>query len=205
MCCWSRLTKEDGTVHPGLRYVGSCSVRRIPVPAGAAQPPIAQSALACHGHDSDHTLTPGIPSNPRMQLTTAMATVRHLSGQLDRGAHTILSDDLRALPPTPEEHTERNGCLTDALPPVHHTIFPQLLVTPNWPPVMLVHGSEDSVVPADSSRAMYAHLCAAGVETVLRIAEGSEHAFDLKGGAEETFGELFDDAVEFLHDALVYA
>jgi hypothetical protein len=35
--------------------------------------------------------------------------------------------------------------------------------------------------------------------------EGSEHSFDLKKGAEAPFGELFDEAVEFLRDALAHA
>ena len=112
------------------------------------------------------------------------------------GAHEpSLSSALRALFPAAE--------LADALPPAHRDIFPQLLVTPDWPPVMLVHGSEDSAVPADSSRAMHARLCAAKVESVLRIAEGSEHSFDLKKSAEADFGELFDEVVEFLRAAVV--
>jgi acetyl esterase/lipase len=171
-------------------------------PASAAQPPTAQSALAYHGSDSP---TPGIPSNPRMQLARLWL---QQGTYLDywTGAHEpSLSDDLRALLPAPEEHAERDARLAATLPPAHHAIFPQLLVTLDWPPVMLIHGSEDSAVPADSSRAMYARLCAAEVETVLRIAEGSEHSFDLKKGAEAPFGELFDEAVEFLRVGLVHA
>jgi acetyl esterase/lipase len=122
-----------------------------------------------------------------------MATARHLSGQLTGAHRTLLSDDLHALLPVPEEHTEYDACLADALPPVHHAIFPQLLVTPKWLPVILVHGSEDSVAaPAESSVVMYARLCAAEVETVLRIVDGSEHSFGVKGGAEEPFDQLFD-------------
>ena len=159
-------------------------------PASALLPPIAQSALAYHG--SDHP-TPGIPSNPRMQLARLWL---QQGTYLDywTGAHEpSLSSALRALLPAPNtEHLE------DAVPPAHRAIFPQLLVTPDWPPVIHVHGSEDSAVPADSSRAMHARLCAAKVESVLRIAEGSEHSFDLKKSAEAAFGELFDEVVEFL-------
>lgn len=171
-------------------------------PASASLPPTAQSALAYHGHDSP---TPGIPSNARMQLARLWL---QQGTYLDywTGAHEpSLSDALRDLLPPSEKHTERDARLADALPPDHRAIFPQLHVTPDWPPVMLVHGSEDSAVPADSSRAMFARLCAVEVETVLRIAEGSEHSFDLKVGAEETFGGLFDELVEFLRTALVQA
>jgi acetyl esterase/lipase len=122
------------------------------------------------------------------------------------GAHApSLSDELRALLPASEKLMERDASLAAALSSGYRAIFPQLLVTPDWPPVMLVHGSEDSAVPADSSRAMFARLCDANVEAVLRIVEGSEHSFDLKRGAEATFGELFDEAVEFLRAALVCA
>lgn len=161
-------------------------------PASALLPPTAQSTLAYHGPDHP---TPGIPSNPRMQLARLWL---QQGTYLDywTGAHVpSLSGSLRAHLPAPE--------FADALPPEHRAIFPQLLVTPDWPPVMLVHGSEDSAVPADSSRAMYARLCDAKVEAVLRIAEGSEHSFDLKKGAEAAFGELFDEVVGFLRAAVV--
>ena len=171
-------------------------------PASAALAPIAQSPPACYGRDS---ATPGLPSNPRMQLARLWLQI---GTYLDywTGAHApSLSDALRALLSAYEERTERDVCLAAALPPAHHAIFPQLLVTPDWPCVFLIHGSEDSAVHADSSRAMHARLRAAQVETVLRIADGYEHSFDLKHGAEATFGGLFDSAVEFLRAALVDA
>jgi acetyl esterase/lipase len=69
---------------------------------------------------------------------------------------------------------------------------------------MLVHGSEDTAVPTDGSRVMHALLRAAEVEGVLRIVEGAEHAFDIKGDdVEATYGKLFDESVEFLRAALV--
>jgi len=168
-------------------------------PESAAQAPAAQAPPAYHGRDS---ATPGLPSNPRMPLARLWL---QLGTYLDywTGAHApSLSDALRALLPVGEE---RDARLAAALPPAEHAIFPQLLVTPDWPRVLLVHGSEDSAVPADSSRAMHARLRAAKVETVLHIVDGSEHSFDLKDGAEKTFGGLFDEAVEFLRAALVDA
>src|SRR5258708_38414178 len=39
-----------------------------------------------------------------------------------------------------------------------HAIFPQLLVTPKCPPVLLIHGSKDTAVLTQSSRAMHTHL-----------------------------------------------
>ena len=51
------------------------------------------------------------------------------------------------------------------------------------------------------------HTCLRGakVETVLRIADCSEHSFDVKDGSEATFGGQFDEEVEFLCSALVNA
>ncbi|KAI9443567.1 alpha/beta-hydrolase [Lactarius indigo] len=166
-------------------------------PASAALPPAAQSPPTYHARDSG---TPGLPSNPRMQLARLWL---QLGTYLDywTGAHapSSLSDTLRPLLPAGQER------FAAALPPAQRAIFPQLLVTPDWPRVLLIHGSEDSAVPADSSRAIHARLQAAKVETVLRIVEGSEHSFDLKDSAEATFGGLFDEAVEFLRTALVDA
>ncbi|KAN0135272.1 hypothetical protein V8E53_006837 [Lactarius tabidus] len=146
-------------------------------------------------HDSDDTPTPSIPPNA---ARTAMATARHLPGLLDRSAHTLLSDDLRVLLPALEEHTERDARLADVLPPVHQAIFRNFSLLPIGSP-------SSAAVPADSSMAMYARLRAVEVETVLRIAEGSEPSFDLKGGAEEDFSGLFDEAVEFPLAALGHA
>ncbi|KAH8977913.1 Alpha/Beta hydrolase protein [Lactarius hatsudake] len=173
-------------------------------PGSAAQAPTAQSTPTFHGRDS---ATPGLPSNPRMPLARLWL---QLGTYLDywTGLHTpSLSDTLRTLLPAgSEEHAEIDARLAAALPPADRAIFPQLLVTPDWPPVLHIHGSEDSAVPADSSRAIHARLLAAKVETVLRIVDGSEHAFDHKeDSAEATFGGLFDEAVEFLRAALVDA
>ena len=70
---------------------------------------------------------------------------------------------------------------------------------------MLVHGSEDTVLPADGSRTMHAPLRAAEVESVLRIVNKVVHAFDLRSDVEAKFGKLFDESVEFLRSALVNA
>jgi acetyl esterase/lipase len=159
-------------------------------PASTKLAPIAQSPGKFHGPDSP---TPGYPATPRMQLG-------HLYFQLG----TYLDYWTGEHEPSLSEALRDNPRPADALPPAHRAIFPQLLVTPDWPRVMLVHGSEDIAVPIDGSRVMHALLRAAEVESVLRIVEGAEHAFDLKGDdAEARFGRLFDESVEFLRAALV--
>ncbi|KAI0246271.1 Alpha/Beta hydrolase protein [Lactifluus subvellereus] len=171
-------------------------------PKSASQAPIAQSQPAFFGPDSP---TPGMPSNPRMKVARLWL---QLGVFLDywTGLHEpSISATLREL--LTEEREEDASAMMDArlrraLPPSAHPILPQLLVSPEWPPVMLIHGSDDSAVPAQSSRAMHARLLDAKVVTTFRIMDGSGHSFDLKNGAEEAFGGLFDEAIEFLRAAL---
>jgi acetyl esterase/lipase len=119
-----------------------------------------------------------------------------------------ISDKLRDLLPAEGENiaiASADAQLAGALAPSEHTIFPQLLVTSEWPPVLLIHGSKDTLVPDQSSRLMHARLLNANVQSALRIVEGASHSFDLKPGAEEAFGGLFDEAAEFLRSALLEA
>jgi acetyl esterase/lipase len=147
-----------------------------------------------------------MPSNPRMQLARLWL---QLGTYLDywTGLHEpSISGALRDILPVEGEDTATtDGRLAAILPPSAHALFPQLLVTPEWPPVLHIHGSEDTAVPAQSSRALHARLLDAKVESTLRIVEGMGHTFDLTPGAEETSSELFDEAAEFLCAALLEA
>jgi acetyl esterase/lipase len=170
-------------------------------PANASLAPIAQSKPTFFGPDS---AKPGMPSNPRMQLARLWL---QLGTYLDywTGLHEpSISDALREiLPVEGEDIATTDARLAAALPPSEHALFPQLHVTPEWPPVMLIHGSKDTAVLADSSREMHARLQNAKVETTLRIVPDVEHVFDLKPGAEQAFGKLFDEAAEFLRAAVI--
>jgi acetyl esterase/lipase len=172
-------------------------------PASASLSPIAQSKPTYFGPDS---ATPGRPSNPRMQLARLWL---QLGTYLDywTGLHEpSISDALRKITPVEGEDTATTDArLAATLPQSEHALFPQLLVTPEWPCVMLIHGSKDTAVPADSSRALHARLQDAKVETTLHIVPDMEHVFDLKPNAEQAFGELFDKAAEFLRAALLDA
>lgn len=172
-------------------------------PASASISPIAQSKPTFFGPDS---ATPGMPSNPRMQLARLWF---QLGTYLDywTGLHEpSISDALREVLPVEGEDTATiDARLTLTLPRSELALFPQLLVTPEWPRVMLIHGSKDTAVPVDSSRALHARLQDAKVETTLRIVPDMEHVFDLKPGAEQAFGKLFDEAAEFLRAAVLDA
>ncbi len=115
-----------------------------------------------------------------------------------------ISDMLREiLPVEGEDMATTDARLAATLPPSERALFPQLHVTPEWPRVMLIHGSKDTALPVDSSQALHARLQDAKVETTLRIAEGMEHVFDLRPSAEEAFSGLFDEAAEFLRAAVL--
>jgi acetyl esterase/lipase len=171
-------------------------------PKSESLAPIAQSLPTCFGPDSP---TPGMPSNPRMKVSRMWL---QLGVFLDywTGCHEpSVSATLRAL--LPEKGNETGLATIDprlhqALPPSAHAIFPELLVNSEWPPVMLIHCSNDSAVPIRSSRVMHARLLDAKVETTLRIVDSPYHSFDLNDGAQEAFGELFNEAIDFLRAAL---
>lgn len=61
---------------------------------------------------------------------------------------------------------------------------PLSLVTPAFPPTMLVHGSADELVPLAASLVMYEALAGAGVPTELHLYAEQAHAFD----ADPRFG-----------------
>jgi len=77
-------------------------------------------------------------------------------------------------------------------------LFPQFGVTENWPPTLVVHGSEDSQVLLHESKHLAERLKAVGVESELVVVEGQGHSFDYTLDAEREFGSLFDRATAFL-------
>jgi acetyl esterase/lipase len=64
----------------------------------------------------------------------------------------------------------QNRDLARLASPIYH-------VTPNCPPVMLLHGSADLMVPVEQSTTMAAALRAAGVACELIIVPGADHGF----------------------------
>jgi len=182
----------------GLEILDPARFSEFLYPASSSLAPIAQSPPR---------FTPGPPSMPlnlRQPLTRLWL---QLGTYLDywTGLHEpSISEALRGLLPAEDEDISvADATLAAALPLSQHALFPQLLVNSEWPPVLFIHGSEDSAVLPQSSRAMHTRLLHSKVQSSLRIVEGSEHSFDLGSGAEEAFGELFNEAVEFLCAALL--
>jgi len=77
-------------------------------------------------------------------------------------------------------------------------LFPQFGVGENWPPTLIVHGSEDSQVPLLESKHLTERLKAVGVESELIVVEGQGHSFDYASNAEREFWGLFDQAAAFV-------
>ncbi|KAI0040876.1 alpha/beta-hydrolase [Auriscalpium vulgare] len=180
-------------------------------PASAQLPALSGSPLTYHAPGST---TPGLPSNPRMPLARVyLQQGAYLDYYTGLHAPASLSDRLRALLPAGSESEVevpawpgKHAQLRAALPEDAVRLFPQLLVGQSgWPCTMLVHGAEDTAVRAQDARVLHALLEDAGVDARLRIVPGQEHSFDYQKGAEERFGELFDEAFAFVRAALIEA
>ena len=91
-------------------------------------------------------------------------------------------------PPTPDQSSavdyERLPGLDAKLSPLNH-------VSPNDPPVLLVHGDADELAPVTESERMHAALREAGVETKLVVLEGVAHESFRDMGADAEMLEWF--------------
>jgi acetyl esterase/lipase len=69
-------------------------------------------------------------------------------------------------------------------------------VTANYPPALLIHGTNDTDVPYAESKNMAAKLAGAGVEHELLTVAGAGHG--LSGAKPDKVGQIADRAVEFV-------
>ena len=118
------------------------------------------------------------------------------------GDHT-LSARLRRLRPPPSSRTGPPSALDlekarEVIGEKDLRLFPQFGVTENWPPTLMVHGSEDGQVPLFESEHLKERLGAVGIERELIVMEGQGHSFDYALNAEGEFGGMFDRAAAFL-------
>ncbi|KAI0801924.1 alpha/beta-hydrolase [Irpex lacteus] len=159
----------------------------------------ADSALAYHGADAP---IPGFPANPRMLLNRLYLQLGVYLDYYTGDHEPSLSSALRE----PAEGSQYSiAKLKPLIPAEHLALFPQFNVDPSWPPVLLVHGSEDTAVKLEESLNMNRLLDDAGVENVLSIVDGAEHSLDYVADAEKRYGEpggLFDSIAQFLVDHL---
>lgn len=84
----------------------------------------------------------------------------------------------------------------EATPETVRAASPITYAGPDFPPTLLVHGNEDTLVPATSSFAMYRALTRAGAPAELHVYNGAPHAFD----AERDLGRQCADLVALFLD-----
>ena len=66
-------------------------------------------------------------------------------------------------------------------------------ITEDAPPFLIMHGTEDEIVPVDQARALYANLCSKGVPASLHLLDGENHSFSLNA-----WNKMRSLAIDFL-------
>ncbi|MBJ3783604.1 alpha/beta hydrolase [Devosia sediminis] len=78
--------------------------------------------------------------------------------------------------------------------------FPETHISEDSPPVLLIHGTEDPVVPLASSERLYAALEAGGVDATLVTVQGVGHDFEQMTSVPEVNQALIDFFTRTLKD-----
>lgn len=91
------------------------------------------------------------------------------------------------------------GGWADRKPELMRRASPLGYVTKDAPPFLLIHGTEDPVVPVEQSVWLYDSLQAAGVRSDLILVEGAGHSTQ-----EFSQPELYKAAADFLDDVLCH-
>ncbi|GAA97987.1 uncharacterized protein L969DRAFT_14852 [Mixia osmundae IAM 14324] len=127
----------------------------------------------------------GLPTNPRSQLVHYLIEQAVYLDVLT--GHKGVTKDLEPL-------VKNELAAAERIPIDSRALFPQLLVSENWPPSYLLHGSRDSAVLVGETVHIAEKIRRAGVECKVAIIDGAEHSFDLHGHGPDKLR----DAVDFL-------
>ncbi len=73
-------------------------------------------------------------------------------------------------------------------------------VTPEYPPMLLIHGTKDTDVPSEQSVMMAEQLKKHGIDHELITIEGAEHG--LAGGDPQRIAQAYERAFEFVHQRM---
>ncbi|KAI5119047.1 hypothetical protein M0805_005913 [Coniferiporia weirii] len=191
------LTVKTEPFFMGREMLDPNEFRQFLIPFPPDLQTISDSPLVYHS--LDHPTTPGWPANPRMQLCRLYL---QLGNFLDyyTGEHIpSLSTRLRAILESKGGDLDAAVAAShDVIPQKHIGLFPQFLIDSNFPPTFLFHGGKDSAVRVQESLHLKKLLDAAGVDAILRVADGQEHSFDYSKGASERFAATFDEAFIFM-------
>ncbi len=98
---------------------------------------------------------------------------------------------------------ERVFGISDPSAPIFELASPVVYATSDDPPFLILHGTEDPVVPAVHSEALHQALTDAGVASTLILVEGAGHGFArMNGPIEPSRAEIADLVVEFFDSIL---
>ena len=101
-----------------------------------------------------------------------------LVGKLYLQLGTFLDYYTREHEPSLSEHLRSLSFPALGVPEQHRRLFPQLGISPAWPPTCLVHGTSDTSVLVEESRHLYSLLKEVNADVVLWEIPGAEHVFD---------------------------
>jgi len=189
---------------PGKPLVDPSDFAEFIFPQSASLPIATESPLEYYPPTHQ---TPGLPATKRMYLTRLYY---QLGEWLDyyTGDHT-LSARLRQLRSSSSSTSgaESPSALDfikarEVIGEKHIGLFPQFGVTKDWPPTLIIHGSEDRQVLLFESKHLAGRLKVVGIESELIVVEGQGHSFDYAPNGESEFGRLFDRAAAFLVQSL---
>ncbi|MDH5506795.1 MAG: alpha/beta hydrolase [Anaerolineae bacterium] len=80
---------------------------------------------------------------------------------------------------------------------------PAAYIHPSAPPILLIHGDQDEIVPVEQSQSFHEKLTEAGVSSLLIIVKDANHDFSpVNNNIEPTFEELLVVLVTFFENAL---
>lgn len=141
--------------------------------------------------DGDSTFKP----NPRdnffhLYLQLGVYLDFYLRGNNSLALREQLANNKRGTDPRTE--------LEKLIPEHHRSVFPQLNVSGDWPPTVLLHGTEDAAILIGESKHMQSLLAQAKVPVDLLIIPGEDHGFDLAPDAETRFDSEFTKVLDVL-------
>lgn len=130
--------------------------------------------------DMEHSALVGESAGAYLALLCASTPGQYRSDKYDVAADTVDAAVALYPPIAPLALMEKNGECAIELPR-DAASYPSLLdtISADMVPSLILHGSEDSLVPVSHSEKIYEHMQAMGVDSSLYIVEGADHA-DIK-------------------------